>query len=150
MPANRGFTLIELMITVAIIAILAAVALPSYSAYVMRGRVTDAVKGLSEMRLKMEQYFQDWRTYTTGGATDSCQVGGGPAPVPSPTSNFTFACTGVSATQYTIVATGINSMVGFVYTINQANAQATTQAPADWTAAPCLTHWLMKKSDTCS
>ena len=59
MPADRGFTLIELMITVAIIAILAAVALPAYSTYVTRARITDAVKGLSEMRLKMEQYFQD-------------------------------------------------------------------------------------------
>jgi type IV pilus assembly protein PilE len=149
MPADRGFTLIELMITVAIVAILAAVAIPSYSAYVTRGRITDAVKGLSEMRLKMEQYFQDWRTYTTGDANDSCQVGAGPAPVPAATSNFTFSCTGRSATQYTVVATGINNMTGFVYTINQANVQATTQVPADWPMT-CSTHWLLKKGDSCS
>jgi type IV pilus assembly protein PilE len=149
MPADRGFTLIELMITVAIIAILAAVALPAYSAYVTRARITDAVKGLSEMRLKMEQYFQDYRTYTTGGATDACQIGAGPAPVPTATQSFTFSCPLLNATQYTILAQGTGSMSQFSYTINQANAQATTAAPPDWTAAPCGNHWLMKKSDTC-
>ena len=55
MKRSRGFTLIELMITVAIIAILAAVAIPSYGEYVRRGRVTEAVRALSGMRVKMEQ-----------------------------------------------------------------------------------------------
>jgi type IV pilus assembly protein PilE len=148
MSAARGFTLIEVMITVAIVAILAAVALPAYTSYVTRARITDAVQGLSAMRLKMEQYFQDWRTYTTGGANDSCQAGAGPAPLPPNTASFTFACVGVTANTYLIQATGIGSMVGFTYTIDQTNAQATPAAPAGW-AAPCANHWLMKKSDTC-
>lgn len=149
MRAQRGFTLIEVMITVAIIAILAAVALPSYSAYVLRARVTDAIKGLSEGRLKMEQYYQDFRTYTTGGATDSCQAAAGPAPTPKDTQSFTFLCSGRSATAYTITATGIGSMTGFTYTINDANTQATAAAPSGW-AAPCATRWLLKQGDTCS
>jgi type IV pilus assembly protein PilE len=150
MPADRGFTLIELMITIAIIAILAAVALPAYSAYITRARITDAVSGLAAMRLKMEQYFQDWRTYTTGGGTDSCLVGG-PAPLPINTSNFAFTCLSRSATGYVIQAAGIpgGSMASFTYTIDQSNTQATVSAPAGW-AAPCLTHWLLKSSDTCS
>ena len=149
MPADRGFTLIELMITVAIVAILAAVALPSYSAYVLRANITDAVKGLSEMRLKMEQYFQDWRTFNTADANASCQVAAGPAPVPKNTSNFTFSCPTLTANTYVIQATGIGSMAGFVYTIDQANVQATPSAPAGW-PAPCGIRWLLKKADTCS
>ena len=146
MLADRGFTLIEVMITVAIIAILAAVALPSYSAYVVRANITDAVKGLSEMRLKMEQYFQDNRSWTA--VPPACDPAGG-APLPKDTSNFTFACTTLTATTYTVTATGIGNMTGFVYTIDQANVQATPGAPAGW-LAPCLTHWLTKKSDVCS
>jgi type IV pilus assembly protein PilE len=143
MLADRGFTLIELMITVAIVAVLAAVALPSYSAYVMRANVTDAVKGLSEMRLKLEQYFQDQRTYV-----GAC-VAGTLAPLPTNTPNFTFACNALTATTYQVVATGVagGSMAGFKYTVDQANTQATASTGAGWPM--CLTRWIMKKSDTC-
>src|SRR5690606_1858627 len=67
---NRGFTLIELMITVAIIAILAAVAVPSYQDYVRRGKVTEATATLAQFRIKMEQYFQDNQTYELDGDGD--------------------------------------------------------------------------------
>jgi type IV pilus assembly protein PilE len=146
MLADRGFTLIELMITVAIVAILAAVALPSYSAYVMRANVTDAAKGLSEMRLKMEQYFQDQRTYV-----GAC-VAGTSAPLPKDTSNFTFSCAPPpNATAYTVIATGVvgTRMENFVYTIDQANTQTTT-APVASGWPSCTTRWIFKKSDTCT
>ena len=142
MRTHRGFTLIEVMITVAIIAILAAVALPSYSAYIMRANVTDAAKGLSEMRLKLEQYFQDQRTYVGACAAGTL------APLPANTDRFTFTCPTLSATNYTVVATGVNNMTGFVYTINQANVQATTSTAAGWPT--CATRWIFKKSETCS
>ena len=60
---TSGFTLIEVMITVVIVAILAAVALPSYRNYQYRGKIPDAVSNLSAKRVKMEQYFQDNKTY---------------------------------------------------------------------------------------
>ena len=85
MLADRGFTLIELMITVAVVAILAAGALPTYSAYVMRANVTDAAKGLSEMRLKMEQYFQDQRTYVGACIANTS--------APLPKKYFSICCT---------------------------------------------------------
>ncbi len=58
-----GFTLIEVMITVAVIAILAAVALPSYIEYVTRSKLVEAKTNLSDMRTRLEQYFLDNRKY---------------------------------------------------------------------------------------
>jgi type IV pilus assembly protein PilE len=137
---QTGFTLIEVMIVVAIIAILASIALPSYNEYITRGRITDAVASLSDMRVKMEQYFQDNRKYT-----DACTAGT-VAPAPAATSNFTFACT-LTASTYTVTATGINSMTGFVYTINEANVRATTGVPTGWTTS--TTCWVLKKGGAC-
>ena len=61
--AVAGFTLIEIMITVAVIAIIAAVALPSYFDYVTRSRLVEARANLADMRTRMEQFFLDNRTY---------------------------------------------------------------------------------------
>jgi len=49
-----GFTLIELMITVAVVGILAAVAFPSYTNYIRRGKIAEAQSTLSDLRLRAE------------------------------------------------------------------------------------------------
>ena len=70
MRSATGFTLIEVMITVAIVAILAAVAIPSYTSYITRSKIQEATTTLLAMRTKMEQYFQDhrlsWRSASAG------------------------------------------------------------------------------------
>jgi type IV pilus assembly protein PilE len=142
MKTNRGFTLIELMVTIAIVAILAAVALPNYSDYLRRGRVPEATSALADMRVKMELAFQDNRTYV-----------GAPVCAALPTSKyFTFACNPApTATTYTAVATGIGPMTGFTFTINQANARSTTVTPATtWvTSDTTFACWVTKKGETC-
>src|SRR5437867_53900 len=72
MRANNrgaGFTLIEVMIVVAIVGVLAAIALPNYSDYVKRGKITEATSALAEVRTRYEQWFLDNRTYA-GACSD--------------------------------------------------------------------------------
>ena len=58
-----GFTLIELMITVAILAIIAAVAIPSYTSYVDRGKRAEARTALLDIAARQERYYSNERQY---------------------------------------------------------------------------------------
>ena len=146
MRTQHGFTLIELMITVAIIAILSAIAIPQYSEYVQRSRITEATMTLSDQRLKMERFFQDNRSWQPVGLPAACTANT-VAPPPGPTAHFTFVCNVGSATTYTVTATGTGPMLGFVYTVNERNVRSTTGAPTGWTlAANC---WALKKDGSC-
>ena len=62
---GKGFTLIELMIVVAVISILGAIAYPSYTKYTARARRSDAQQLMQEISLKQGQYILDARSYTT-------------------------------------------------------------------------------------
>lgn len=152
MKRPRGFTLIEVMITVAIVAILSAIAIPAYSEYVQRARIIDAVGTLSDMRNKMEQYFQDHRSWAPPGPANPPCGGAGTsvAPLPAATTYFSFVCDNLAANTYRIRALGVagTSMAAFQYSINQANARITIALPPGWTM-PGVNCWALKRDGSC-
>jgi type IV pilus assembly protein PilE len=70
---NSGFTLIELMIVVAIVSILAAIAYPSYTKYVQRGYRSEGIAQLNDAAARMERYYAQNSSYDVG--TDLSKIG---------------------------------------------------------------------------
>lgn len=138
----KGFTMIELMIVVAIVAILGSIALPAYNDYIQRGRITAAVSELSDMRVKLEQYFQDNRSYVGACAAGTL------APLPPTTEFFQYSCPTLTGTAFTVRALGSGSMSDFEYTIDQNNIRTTVDLPPGWSGAG-NTCWVTKKGGTC-
>jgi type IV pilus assembly protein PilE len=147
MKRNKGFTLVELMIVVAIIAILSAVAIPAYNDYVLRGKIAEAMTNLSSMRAQMEQYYQDNRSYQNPPAGGpSCGIGNAPLS----TQYFAYTCLSPTTETYTITADGVGSMAAFGYTIDQANTRMTkTMTAPGWSVPNPNTCWATKPGGKC-
>lgn len=140
---RRGFTLLELMIVVAIIATLAAIALPTYEGYVKRSRILDAVTRLADARARMEDFFLDQRAYVDDGGR--CGVA---APVASATDSFVVRCE-ATATTFTYTASGLaaRGMAAFAYSIDHTGAKATLSLPAAWSRTPDC--WTIRPDGFC-
>ena len=140
---QSGFTLLEMMVTVAIIGILAAVAIPSYRDYTIRGKIPQATNTLATLRVQLEQYYQDNRTYVGACAANTV------APLPA-SDDFTYSCPTLTDTAFTVQAAGVSSkaMNGFTYTIDQSNSRRTTSLPSGWGTVP-VECWVTKKGGAC-
>ena len=144
--SQSGFTLIEVMIVVAIVGILAAVALPQYSQYIMRGNVQEATSRLSDVRTRLEMAYNDSRSYIRTGVCATDANGDTGAAGRLNTERFVFTCTSPAGGQsFLATATGIGSMVGFIYTIDQSNLQRTTGLGGGWGGTIPANRWVTKK-----
>lgn len=147
---HAGFTLIELMITVAVVGILAAVALPAYNDYVRRSKLAEAHSQLADLRVKMEQWFQDNRSYLNGAACGAAVPGAAQS-----IKFFTFTCPGPTATTYTWTATGIagQGLGGISFSITESNVKSTTvTGGSDMANAGYATNpncWIIRKGGSC-
>ncbi len=141
--ASRGFTLIEVMITVAIIAILASIAMPAYNDYVRRGQMHEAFSNLADLRVKLEQYYQDNRGYGSGTCASATTASWATFPA---SSYFSYACTlGNAGQSYTLTATGTGGLTtGYVYTLDSDNNRKTTSFKGSSVTKTC---WLTKGSE---
>jgi len=160
MRNERGFTLLELMIVVAVIAILAAIALPSYQDYITRSKFQEATSSLADLRVKMEQYFMDNRRYNATGVPGTCGVPGGLVPTVPGAKYFTFACASSNAAgagdqQFSITATGIpaQGLDGIAFTVNHSNTKATVVTGGTPMASKGYASnagcWIVKKPSQC-
>lgn len=105
MPPRRGFTLIELMITVAIISILAMVAVPSYFDSVRKSRRADAITALNQIAQAQERWRANNTSYTT-------VLGSTGLNVPNPSSGYyTLSVTAASSASYSATATAAGAQL---------------------------------------
>ena len=85
---NKGFTIIELMIAVAIIGVLAAIAIPAYQNYIIRAKVSESLTFASQAKSAVAEYYQSQGTL----------------PADSPTAGLATSITGTNVSQVTVAA----------------------------------------------
>jgi type IV pilus assembly protein PilE len=143
--ASRGFTLIELMVTVAIVTILATIAVTSYSSQVQKSRRTDARSALLDLAGREEKLFSTTNAYSGAPSDLGYAAVGTPWPITVGSGYYTVSVAvpdpnqaAVTATTYAITATPIGSQVAdtacATLSVNQLGVQSST---GTGTAATC-------------
>jgi type IV pilus assembly protein PilE len=107
---NKGFTLIELMIVIAIIGTLAAIAIPSYTKYSQKARRADAKTSLLAIQQAQSKLRANCRYYGQGFGTETCGANAAASviahPGTTPEGYYTLTLTGASGIGYTATANG--------------------------------------------
>jgi len=121
---SSGFTLMELMIVVAIIGIIATIAIPSYQEFVQKSRRSEAHSGLAKMQLQQEAHRMVNSTFTSS-------FGSGSNDVHEPASDYyTFTMSGGTASAYTLKAAAKSTQTADTSCASMTINQAGTKTPS--------------------
>jgi len=147
--SNAGFTLIEMMVAMVMVAVLASIAIPSYRSYIRRAQLSDAFSTLADLRVKMEQYYQDNKFYGADAASTGCPALPNTSAFPFSTKNFKFECSangGAAPLQvYLLTATGISgATTGYAYSLNQQGIKGTVTFDGASSGQSC---WLTRAGE---
>ena len=133
---NEGFTLIELIIAIAILSIIMAVVAPTYSQYVQRGKIAEALATLGSLSTRMEKNYLDFRKYTDNNG--NCAVG-----TPN-TDNFNYSCAS-SGQNYTWTATSSDGK--YIFSVNNNFNKVTLAFGGNsMSSVDC---WMISEDGTC-
>lgn len=134
---TRGFTLIEIMIVVALIAILSAIAMPAYNNYINRGKLKTAQADLVALSLNLENYYQKRLAYPDTALADTGAVkddftGWSPAADDDDFNYSTATGSGSDPAEsaYSVIATGTSGgVLNCVLTLNNKGEKTLTNCP---------------------
>lgn len=142
---QRGFTLIELMITVVIMAILASIALPAYQRYIARSHAQAAGADLVALSLVLENLYQRTLTYPVATSSTSAatylnnNAPGNTVWAPSQGNFFTYTLVVPTALSYTLTATGVAGSINAGCTLTLDNTN--TRTVSGGTSCGSITSW---------
>lgn len=142
--AAAGFTLLELMIAMVVVSVLSLIAYPSYADHVRRSQVQTAFAQLADFRVKLEQYYQDHRSYGDSACADADDAPAWADFAPPGETLFDFSCSVSAAGQaYRLEASGRSgsAAAGHQYRVDQDDRRRTLRFKGSEVDKAC---WLWK------